>query len=183
MKHLSHNLADKHNISRSAEVDNFIKKVYICISIKDAGTLNSLRFASRDLPVKKDDDYHLTLRFIHEIEKTSLTGLIEDIKWICNYYEPFALTLASPGSFPGVAWYGVEPSSPLMELQADIDRVALNLGLPSADYSYNPHITLARVKEEPDILQAAPKTWRVDDLEIRQSIAGGDDVVLSRINL
>ena len=192
MKKLSHNFAGNQNVchsgerdslKQSIEMDNFIKKVYICISIKDADTLSSLHFASRDLPAKKNDDYHITLRFIQEIEKTSMAGLIEDIKWICEHHKSFALTLASPGSFPGVAWYGVESSLSLMELQADIDRVALNLGLPSADYSYNPHITLARVQEEPDILQAAPKTWRVDDLEIRQSVAGGDDVILSRINL
>ena len=192
MKKLSHNLAgnqslgcssERDSLKQSAEMDNCIKKVYVCISIKDADTLSSLHLASRDLPAKKDDDYHITLRFIQEIDKTIMAGLIEDIKWISGHHKPFSLTLASPGYFPGVAWYGVESSLPLMELQADINRVALNSGLPPADYSYNPHITLARVQEEPDILQATPKTWRVDDLEIRQSVAGGDDVILSRVNL
>ena len=164
----------------SNERDPRFKGVYICIAIETEEVIAALDEASSRLP-KAKRDYHLTLRFIKSLSPAQLKSLTEAVAAICGSCQPFELTLANPGSFPGVAWYGLKPSPELAELQTAVDRAVLTAGLPPADYDYSPHITLARIKSpsQADLLPVEPRSWLVEALEIRQSkkAASGSDLI------
>ena len=69
-----------------------------------------------------------------------------------------------------------------MALQAEIDQAGLELGLEGADYAYNPHITLAKVRDEARAVEAPVRTWRVEELEIRQIVNSGENRLLYLFN-
>ena len=175
------------------ELPQTLKRIYACIPIKDPAVIEALCSASRDLP-PKSGAHHLTLRFVYQIEREALSQWAAKIERICEHYEPFELALDSPGFFPeGVVWYSVKSPEtpegvsdyprPLMALQAEIDQAALELGLQGADYAYNPHITLAKVRDEARAVEAPVRTWRAEDLEIRQIVPGAGNKLLRLFSL
>jgi 2'-5' RNA ligase len=93
-----------------------------------------------------DEQLHLTLRFIGEVERP----LAEDIAATLGTirFQPFELQLAGVGRFAhrrgGTLWAGVTPKEPVARLAAKIDRSCVLLGLPPERRAFHPHITLAR---------------------------------------
>lgn len=94
-----------------------------------------------------DEQLHLTLRFIGEVERP----LAEDIALaLARVRQPqFSIALAGVGSFArkgrtDALWAGVTPRDALTELHKRIDQALIRLGLPPEGRAYLPHITLAR---------------------------------------
>ena len=54
-----------------------------------------------------------------------------------------------------------------MHTQADINKAVQMLGYPAADYSYTPHITLARGEGQAAVIE--PFSWITNTIEIRRS--------------
>ena len=160
-------------LARPYETAAGLKRIYVCIAVEEPTVVAALKEAAGRLPTDKTD-YHLTLRFIRNLSPKQLDSLAETVSDIGRRSRPFELTLDKPGFFPGVAWYGLESSPELSVLQAEIDKAVLALELPAADYQYNPHITLARLKAgaAAELAAQPPLSWRVEALEIRQSKAG-----------
>lgn len=95
---------------------------------------------------QSEDQLHLTLRFIGEVERP----LAEDIAMsLARVRSPrIALRIAGTGRFDqtnsGALWAGVEPREPVAALAAKIERVCQSTGLPPERRAFYPHITLAR---------------------------------------
>ncbi len=95
------------------------------------------------------ENYHVTLRFIgdvddeiaHEVE--SLLGRVRR--------GPFELRIEGLTSFgskkPRAVVASVGPSSPLMEAQAEQERMMQRIGLEPEGRKYTPHVTLARLRD------------------------------------
>ena len=95
------------------------------------------------------ENYHVTLRFIgdvdddiaHEVE--SLLGRVRR--------GPFELRIEGLTSFgskkPRAVVASVAPSSPLMEAQAEQERMMQRIGLEPEGRKYTPHVTLARLRD------------------------------------
>jgi len=94
------------------------------------------------------DDYHLTLRFIGDIDLRTaeqIADILNDVRKPAGRLE-----------FAGLAWFGgakpralvakVKPTSSLLELQLAHERALRRLGLPPETRNYLPHVTLARLK-------------------------------------
>ena len=67
---------------------------------------------------------------------------------------PLALTLAGLGLFGDrhrahTLWLGVEKSEALARLAARVETACVRAGLPPETRKYNPHVTLARLKDTP----------------------------------
>lgn len=94
------------------------------------------------------ENYHLTLRFVGDIEGPAADELVYTLDRIDR--EAFTLSLNMVGSFgskkPHSIWAGVSPSPELMALQAEIAQICRRLGLPSDPRKFSPHVTLARVR-------------------------------------
>jgi RNA 2',3'-cyclic 3'-phosphodiesterase len=94
------------------------------------------------------ENYHMTLRFVGDIDGPAADELIHALDRIDR--GPFTLSLNSVGSFgskkPHSIWAGISPSPELMALQAEIARICERLGLPADQHKFSPHVSLARVR-------------------------------------
>jgi len=97
-----------------------------------------------------DEQLHLTLRFIGEVERP----LADDIALALSRIraERFELRVAGVGIFEqrsgGALWAGVEPKPPVAALAAKVERACVNAGLEPERRAFHPHITLARFKRD-----------------------------------
>lgn len=94
------------------------------------------------------DDFHLTLRFIGEVDHPTfyeIGQLLADVA-----APPFELRLAGLGVFPPrglphTLWAGVEDGQALMGLRRRIERVLKEAGVPPEKRNFVPHVTLGRL--------------------------------------
>lgn len=94
------------------------------------------------------EDYHITLRFIGDIDERQASEAAEALEQIRR--PPFPVTIES------LSWFGadkpraivalVAPTPPLVELQADQERRLRRIGLQPESRKYTPHVTLARLR-------------------------------------
>lgn len=98
-----------------------------------------------------DDQLHLTLRFIGEVE----TPQAEDVAAaLAMARSPrFEVAVEGVGSFSSrgrvnALWAGVRPHDPLAHLHRKIDQALVRVGLEPERRAYLPHITLARFGRE-----------------------------------
>jgi 2'-5' RNA ligase len=95
------------------------------------------------------ENYHLTLRFIGDIDD----ALARDIAGLLGGVQrpPFELRLDGLASFggrkPRAVVAAATPIAPLIELQAEHERLLQRLGLEPEGRKYRPHVTLARLRE------------------------------------
>ena len=95
------------------------------------------------------ENYHLTLRFIGDID----AALARDIAGLLGRAQrvPFELRIDGLSSFggrkPRALVAAVAPAAPLMELQAEHERLLRRLGLEPEGRKYTPHVTLARLRD------------------------------------
>jgi 2'-5' RNA ligase len=95
-----------------------------------------------------DEQLHLTLRFIGEVERPVAEDLAAALSRI--RVDPFQLRIAGTGRFEqrsaGALWAGVEPKQSLAALAAKIEHACVACGLEREHRAFHPHITLARWK-------------------------------------
>jgi 2'-5' RNA ligase len=99
----------------------------------------------------KRDGFHLTLRFLGDVESARIPALVSALHAVTA--APFPVTLSGVGRFPPqgsprVVWVGVEAPPALMEVQQQVERALTPLGFPPEDRPFSAHITLARLKSE-----------------------------------
>ena len=94
------------------------------------------------------ENYHITLRFIGDIDGPTADELISSFDRIDR--PSFSLSLSGMGSFgskkPHSIWAGVSPSAELKALQAEIERICQRRGLAPDPRRFAPHVTLARLR-------------------------------------
>ena len=94
------------------------------------------------------ENYHLTLRFIGDVEGHVADEIANALDRVRR--PSFMLTLSGVGAFgqkkPHAVWAGVSPSPDLNALQAEIDRICQRLGVASDPRKFMPHVTLARLR-------------------------------------
>lgn len=95
-----------------------------------------------------DDQLHLTLRYIGEVDTHQADELAERLRLTDT--APFELTVVGTGVFEKkghahTLWAGIEPSAELAALQRRIERVCVIAGIEPEHRKYHPHVTLARL--------------------------------------
>ena len=98
------------------------------------------------------ENYHLTLRFIGDVEGHVADEIANALDRVRR--PSFTLTLSGVGAFgskkPHSIYAGVAPSPDLVALQAEIERICQRLGLPAETRKFVPHVTLARLRNASD---------------------------------
>jgi len=94
-----------------------------------------------------DDQLHLTLRFIGEVDRHRAEDVAAALGAV--HAPRFLLALDGIGQFdrrnrPDSLWVGVKPHAPLKALHNKIDQALIRIGRPPEGRAYLPHITLAR---------------------------------------
>ena len=99
-----------------------------------------------DFRWQSDDQLHLTLRFIGEVERHQADDIAGALATIAS--SSFELRIAGVGKFErrsgGVLWAGVEPKAQVAALAAKVERSVQWAGLEPEHRAFHPHITLAR---------------------------------------
>lgn len=137
------------------------------------------------------ENYHLTLRFIGDIDAPTADEVVNAFDRIDR--PSFSLTLSGLGWFgskkPHSIWAGVSPSDELKALQAEIERICQRLGLGPDPRRFSPHVTLARLRHArvPDVVTylGGRGDFRTSPFEVgrfvvmssRDSVGGGPYIV------
>ena len=98
-----------------------------------------------------DDQLHLTLRFIGEVDGGMRNNISDALSFI--NYGSFTFTLQGAGHFPPrgkpkVLWIGIAKSQPLLQLRGKVESALRAIGLSPEGRKFSPHITLARLKND-----------------------------------
>jgi 2'-5' RNA ligase len=98
-----------------------------------------------------DEQMHLTLRFIGEVDG-NVARDIDDA--LASIRAPgFTLELAGVGEFggknPRALWAGVRSNDALSHLQKKVETALQRIGLPAEQRKFSAHVTLARMKFAP----------------------------------
>lgn len=95
-----------------------------------------------------EDNLHLTLRFIGEVERPLANDVAEFLSRL--RFPAFELRVRGIGRFDrrsgGALWAGVEPKRPVSGLAAKVDRACVESGLEPERRAFHPHVTLARYR-------------------------------------
>ncbi|MCX7313204.1 MAG: RNA 2',3'-cyclic phosphodiesterase [Alphaproteobacteria bacterium] len=95
------------------------------------------------------ENYRVTLRFIGDVDD----DIAQEIAWLLGKVrrKDFELRLDGLAPFggkrPRAVVATVQPSPPLMELQAEHERLMRRVGLDPETRKYTPHVTLARLRD------------------------------------
>jgi len=134
-------------------------------------------------------DFHLTLRFIGEVDTLEAEEIDEALHALAA--PGFSLALDGVGQFgtkraASTLWAGVAAEPALHFLHAKVDRALVAAGQPPDDRAYTPHVTLARLRQAPAerverwLLEHAPfraEPFPVDAFHLYQSHVGREGAV------
>lgn len=130
------------------------------------------------------ENYHLTLRFLGEMDEGAAHDVDEALDLVTG--PAFPLTLSGLGSFgtghkQRALWADVMASDDLLHLQARVESALVRSGQPAEGRKFSPHVTLAYLKDTPveklatymganGLFQAGP--FRVDRYCLYESVLG-----------
>ena len=103
----------------------------------------------------KSGNFHLTLKFMGEIEENKVETLKEALSRSVKGQEKFCLEFKGIGAFPNldrprVLWIGVEENiSQLMKLANLVEKETVESGFSKSDKPFSAHLTLARFSFPP----------------------------------
>ena len=93
-----------------------------------------------------DEQLHLTLRFIGEVERPIANDIASALDRLRS--PSFVLRIKGVGKFEkrngGALWAGVEPREPVAALAGKVERALQQVGLEPEHRTFSPHVTLAR---------------------------------------
>lgn len=116
------------------------------------------------------ENFHLTLQFIGEVDKSYVPKVIDIMKECVSKQQPFNITLDKLGSFKrgnsNLMWIGINKSENLVAIHKELSFSLKNGKIPFDEKPLKPHITLGRdiilKKQLNEIVDLLP----VDDLII-----------------
>jgi 2'-5' RNA ligase len=126
------------------------------------------------------DAVHLTLKFFGDLPEDRIQEASEVITSVVETTPGFELQLRGLGAFPSerrpsVIWVGISGGEACTRLVEKLELALGEAGFPHATRSFQPHVTLARVKARPparltEILSERANTafggFRVDQIEL-----------------
>jgi 2'-5' RNA ligase len=132
---------------------------------------------------QRDDQLHLTLRFIGEVDRHMAADISAALATV--NVTPFTLTLDGIGSFDrrgrvDSLWVGVTPRAPVAALAKRIDAALARVGLPPETRAFVPHITVARLGRAAGGIAAFPAapipalTFEISGFALWESRMGAD---------
>jgi len=99
---------------------------------------------------KRIDNFHLTLKFLGEVDKSLICNIAEKLDEVCKNMNKFTLRIEHLGAFSAkectrVVWLGIGgETSVLKSLQKNIEDKLLDLNFEKESREYTPHITIGQ---------------------------------------
>ena len=168
-------------------------RLFTGLAIPDhiADTLSTLRGGLSGARWITADNYHITLRFIGDIDESMARDVFMLLGRVSRTAFPVTIEGISVfgGDRPRALVAKIVPTPALMELQAEHERLIRRLGLPAETRKFTPHVTLARLRDTSPfelanflgMISHIPRsTFEVDSFEVfssRASVGGGPYVI------
>ncbi|MBI2900018.1 MAG: RNA 2',3'-cyclic phosphodiesterase [Planctomycetes bacterium] len=133
-------------------------RAFLAIPIDDAvrdrivETQKALQRADAGVRWVARENLHLTLKFLGDVAEPEISRLSERLGLEAQRFPSMDLDLSGVGRFPPggpprVVWVGCRGDvSRLVGLAQAVERVATELGFPSEERRFTPHLTIGRVK-------------------------------------
>ena len=105
----------------------------------------------------KPSNIHLTLKFLGDVDPEDLESIGEAIAGVAIHHRSFSLRISGLGAFPNFArprvmWIGAKVGGERVSALAQDINVALSYcGFSPDTKNFNPHLTIARLKERIDL--------------------------------
>ncbi|MDZ7658404.1 RNA 2',3'-cyclic phosphodiesterase [Fodinibius sp.] len=98
---------------------------------------------------QSQEQMHLTLKFVGEVDKTTVSELREELDNIVH--SDFSMTISGIGYFPEgkqpkVVWAGIKENANLQELHKKVENRCEKMGIAPENRPYKPHVTIGRTK-------------------------------------
>ncbi len=128
--------------------------VHIALAVsEEMATVQSvLQKAKRDIRWVKPEGFHLTFRFLGNIEPSRVGPILTALRAAVQLQPRFRVRTQGLGAFPSlirprVLWAGLSGDG-LPALHTHIESALRPLGFPSEGRTFRPHITLGRVRSQ-----------------------------------
>ncbi len=139
-------------------------------------------------PIKwtKDENIHLTLKFLGEINKNKLEELISKIEERINDIIKFKMIIKGFGAFNKngiltIFWAGVEKSKELYKLYNLIEDSCNSIGIEREIREFVPHITLGRNKKNYNFKKFFEKLSDMNDKHITEQMVSSFQIFKSEL--
>lgn len=102
--------------------------------------------------------YHITLKFIGWTRGEAVDAIRDRVERQLRGVRAFAFTTKGMGAFPKperarVVWAGIDnPGRELVKLASRVDEATADLGYPSEQRPFHPHVTLGRLREPANVV-------------------------------
>ena len=119
----------------------------------------------------KPSNIHLTLKFLGDVDPQDLESIKEAIQRVAIRHRSFSVRIGGLGAFPNLArprvmWTGVKAGGERTSaLARDINMALSDYGFSLDTKRFNPHLTIARVKERIDLRPHANQYRRYDRID------------------
>ncbi|MHA1410084.1 MAG: RNA 2',3'-cyclic phosphodiesterase [Candidatus Odinarchaeia archaeon] len=135
-------------------------RAFIAVDIEDSAVINKIsqirnKFNGNWAKIKfvEDENLHLTLKFLGDVNESLLNQIIEKLSEIT--FKEFTYCLNGVGcfnlKFPRVLWVGIrEGGETLISLHKKIDEKLSEISIKPDSKRYSPHLTIGRVKSVRD---------------------------------
>lgn len=132
-------------IAIEIEVRNALKEI-----------LKKLKEINADLKVVREENTHLTLKFLGDTNEQLIDKIENTIKNSVNGITPFNVKLNKIGVFPNkrnirVVWVGMENAENLVKIAEKLENDLQEFGFEKEKRKFSPHITIARVRSARNI--------------------------------
>ncbi len=138
--------------------------------------INALRNSRARVKWVGERNLHITLQFLGDVPPQRIPEVCEAIKRAVREVDPFEFNCRGLGAFPDLErprtlWIGVDRGGrEMQDLQARIERCMAELGFRPEARSFQPHLTVGRVK------RSHPEDI-ADMIEGRQDVNAGATLV------
>ena len=119
----------------------------------------------------KPSNIHLTLKFLGDVDPQHLESIGETIQGVAIRHRSFSLGIGGLGAFPNFArprvmWIGVKAGGERVSaLTRDINTALSDDGFSLDTKRFNPHLTIARLKERIDLRPYANQYRQYDRID------------------
>ncbi|MEK6732705.1 MAG: RNA 2',3'-cyclic phosphodiesterase [Candidatus Omnitrophota bacterium] len=132
---------------------------------KISALVSSLKKSDADVKWITEDQMHLTLKFLGNVEQSKIQEISAALNSISTNFSPFTIHLSNIGAFPNinhprVIWLGIDIGAEELKILAEkietgLEKLGFNpstsLGTGKEDREFKAHLTLGRVKSSKNI--------------------------------
>ena len=174
--------AARHSVNAPAAMHRLFVAIRPPLEIRER--LLSLNGGLQNARWQEDEQLHLTLRFIGEVDRHVAADLAAALGSV--RHERFEIALSGVGSFvrrgKGALWAGVTPQDDVKALHKKVDQACRRAGVEPDPRAFHPHVTVARVSGNSGAAGAFIERWAglssppfaVDSIGLYESSLGSE---------